>query len=237
MTQTSHALTLYSTVRDALGFTSADDTALQSKIERIIEAVSAEMEAIAHRHFEYGAAIVEKCRGYDDVRLVLGRAPLKAITSIELLNVDGTVGSTFTSTDQEIDGDGGSGIIYRTAGFPWVTAEAGDIEGSPMAGAERAALRVTYAGGWVTAVQAAADAALLVPLGWVRDLPYDLEEAVIQSAISVWKRTGTDRSIAAETSAGGSSVSYINPNTIISEGASLLTAEAQRVAHRYWRGT
>lgn len=234
-TLSAHALTLYATVRDALGFTSADDATVQAKLERIINAVSDEMASLAHRTFEYGAAIVEKQRGYDDVRMVLDRAPLKAITSIEWLSWDGSSVSTFAATSYEIDEDGLSGMIYRSAGFAWTAQLAGDILGSPMAGTERAAYRVTYAGGWVTPEQARLDAALLVPLGWVRDLPYDLEEACIQSAIAVYRKSGQDRSVLAETSAGGSSVAYSDP-LAQAGSASMLTAEAQRIVQRYWRG-
>ena len=101
MALSAHALTLYATVRDAMGFTSADDATVQTKIERIINAVSDEMESLAHRHFEYGAAISEKQKGFDEPRLVLERAPLKAITSIEYLGVDGTTVSTLDSDSYE----------------------------------------------------------------------------------------------------------------------------------------
>ncbi len=227
MTLSAHALTTVATVLGELGLTSSP--ALDARIERMIEAVSAAFERLAGgRLFYYEANIVERVRGYGGFVLALNRPPLISISSILLLNIDGTTAETLLSTTYAIE-TADAGTVFRPGGF-FTTAQPGnDIRETLLAGTEARRIQVTYTAGWVTPNQAGSPTP-------VRTLPYDIEEVIIQSVCRVFQNSGRDINIGSETSAGGSSVSFINDNTLISEGADLLTAAAQRTAKRYWRG-
>lgn len=229
MALTVHALTKWETVRDELGQTG---TANQTVFERIVNAVSEAIEMVAGgRHFERGAAIIERVRGNGTSRLILSRTPIVSIASIERLNQDGTVAETYTASTYEIE-NAAAGFVYRADGWPWTGQSASDIAGSPLPWTERASLRVTYAGGWIAPPQ---DNGTTL----IRDLPADLEEAAILSAVSLFRRRGQDRQITGQNVTDGPSVNYRSPpegNVLIgSEPAGLLVQEALDVARKYRR--
>lgn len=181
----SHALTEFTVVRDTLGL--AGDAA-QGRTERIINAASEAIETFCGRHFEYAEEIVEFVRGMENTpRIVLNRTPITSIAAIEVIGHDGTIVDTLVETTYRIE-DARAGLVFRVLGWPWAPMFAGDASGTPLADTEAPNLRVTYAGGYITPAQAAAG------LG-ARDLPADIEEACIITAVSFMRQDGQDQRI------------------------------------------
>jgi hypothetical protein len=228
MAVTTHALTRLTTVQTELNLGASDHV---TALERMIDAASYAMEqAAGGRHFERTSGIVERVRGTGGLRLILSRTPIVSITSIERLNIDGTVAETYSASTYEIE-DANAGFVYRDAGWPWTGAGALDIAGSPLPWTERASLRVTYTAGWITPQQAADSVG-------TRDLPFDLEEATILATLALYRRRGADRSIT-NTTTNEASVNYAGAeqgNTLIgSEPNGILPLESLAVAKRYRR--
>ncbi len=243
MALTAQALTTYSVVRDLLGLTSSvDNTATQTNIERAIDAVSAAIAQVANRIFQYSAGIVERVAGFGTTKIRVIRMPIRSIAAVEIIASDGTVAFTYPLTSFEIVGDGKSGMIQATDGggfsgvecgvFPWTAIPSDSIRGRPLPGSERRSLQVVYDAGFITPEQARANT------GMLRDLPYDLEEATIQSAISVYRNRARDRTITSQT-VHEASTSWSQPaegNMIIgTEASGILTTNAMQVAKRYRR--
>ena len=184
MALTVHALCALATVKTELTISgSADDTYL----ERLIEAVSAEIERYCRRHFEWNAAIVEKIVGHGTEFLAIAQPPINTITSITY------AGTTVASADYEIYGDGGSGLIYAPGGWVW-TAQLlpGLIVERPLPGSERKYYTVTYKGGYVTQPQKDADATL------TKSIPLEVEDAAIELVANRYRMKGANRSIKSE---------------------------------------
>jgi hypothetical protein len=137
----------------------------------------------------YNAAIVEKHAGKQRLRLVLERPPVASIGSI---SIDG---SAVDSDQYEIE-DADAGLIYRRDGWLFTGLLRDGIVGDALPGSEQKLITVTYAGGWVTPNQAG-----------TRSLPFDIEEACIITAVSMYRNRGSNWHVASE-SLGDASVSY-----------------------------
>lgn len=196
-------LTTAATVADALGVTSG------TKVDRAVSVASDAIAKFIGRRLHYGPSISEKLAGYvDQVRLVLSVRPVISVASV-VLPGNVTLGAdAYELENLEL------GWLYRASGWPYTgLIRAGLLYDTPAVGTEREAIVATYAGGWVTPAQAASP-------GWAgpaRSLPYDIEEACIQTAVGVYRGLGNDKSIASE-SLGDYSVSYRNPNSLIGVG-------------------
>lgn len=186
-------LTLAATLATELGVASGD-----AKLPRYIAAASAAIRGyLCRSQLHYSAANVETLQGFGRVRLILGLTPVVSITSIEI-------------DDSEIDEeeysleDAALGLVYRQAGWPFTGLVRGALTHQDVdPGTEEKVITATYAGGWVTPYQAASG-------GWAgpaRSLPFEIEEACIQTAVSLYRRSGIDQAIASE-SLGDYSVSY-----------------------------
>lgn len=226
MALASLALTTFETVRVELDL---DEECDRDKIERFINAVSQAISNVAGgRVFHYEVDVVEPKRGFGDFRLIMDRAPIVSIDSILLLNIDGTTSSTFASDTYEIDGNPENGIIFRPAGWIWTAGTTASIKSDPMAGSERRAIQVTYTPGYITPQQEDDGVG-------TRNLPYDLEQAAIDSIVALWRGSSRDRSIASK-STEQVSTSWRNPNELIGTGPHLLLPESRAVAESYYRG-
>lgn len=178
-------LTLPATVAAELGVSASDE-----RLPRYIAVASDAARQYLNRDpLHYEAGIVETVAGFGTARLVLQRLPVLSIASIEF------DGQAISADAYEIE-DGGAGLVFRRVGWPWTTTDAGGIVGGPLPGYERRLLEVTYTGGWVTPGQTG-----------TRTLPYDIEEAVIQTVVGMYRSRGRDREIASE-SLGAASVTY-----------------------------
>lgn len=193
-------LTLAATLATELGVSSAD-----ARLPRLIQVASDAVRGYLRRaRLHYGAAIVEKVRGFGTKRLVLDVCPIVSIASIVMPD-----GSTVDASEYVIE-EAEAGLMQRDAG--WLNTgvtKPGLLYDLVDAGTQKPSIVVTYAGGWVTPAQ------VVSPL--VRSLPFDIEEATIQTAVGLYRRGGADGTIGSE-SLGDYSVSYRLPNSIIGVG-------------------
>lgn len=185
-----NALTTYATVKAELGL--PDDTK-QSIVERLINAASDAIERYCMRKFQQ-ATVTDTLRPSGTQRLVLLQTPVISITSIS------DDGSTVDSGSYTLE-NANAGIVYSD------TAWASNDSWTPDAtapervnGTGKRSLSVVYVGGYV----------LPNDVG-TRTLPYDLEQACIDTVVSLYRRRGERLGIKAE-SVGDASVTYRDPS-------------------------
>lgn len=225
-----HALTTYEAVSATLQLSSDDaaNATAQALIERYINACSEAIERIACRHFERTAtAVTEYYPGYGGVHLVLDRAPIVSVGTIDLVTIDGTAQGTLDNW--RVD-NADAGIVYRPGRWPLTADVARTPTRDTIPGSERYSIRVQYTAGWITPYQA--DESTVSPyaggaLG-TRNLPYDIEEACIESVVARWRR-GTQGFNIQNQTLEGLSMSFSEPRK-------LLTSGAYSVAKSYWLG-
>ena len=197
-------LTTTSRVAAELGVECSTD--LQKTLLPIIRSVSATVEKFCGRKMSYKAAAVETRTGVGGPRLRLRRTPVRSLTALQYVDLDGDVVSDLTLDGLQIEdiddetGHGTSGLVYRAGGFPSSAVYLPYITRPMKVGSERPNYRVTFAGGWVTPSQEADDESVDLP----RDLPYDIEEAVVLEVVSRYRRRGADRDIKTERLLSGS---------------------------------
>ena len=190
-TLTNDALTTLGTVKDELGIT---DASSDETLKRLINAVSRRIRSYCRRTFYYEVDIVEQFAGYGSTNLLLSRMPVISVDSI-------TYDSMAVDSDDYSIGDAAAGILYRPTGWAWTAKlQRNAAAADPLPGTEEKLFEVTYTGGWITPQQAADDAKLGVPLGWVRSLPEDLEDACILAVTSRYGMRGQDITVKSERS-------------------------------------
>lgn len=222
------ALTTYETARDVIGLGNDSPTASQGHIERIINAVSEAMAKAANRPFVRATVTGERHGSNGGPRLFLRRTPVVSVSSVTTVAGDGsTVVTTFDATSYYIE-DAESGFLVTrdlwcgTQFYP----ESGGVDMVLPDEPERS-IRVSYVGGYITPELVRLDGLEVTPVGLVRTLPYDLEEACLASVASVLRRSGQDRNVVSE--------STQTVNRAWRESSDMLTAETLRVCHRYAR--
>lgn len=229
MTLSARALTTLATLKTELGISGSDS---DTRLERMIEATSEAMSREAGgRIFQREAGAIHKIAGYGYPRLILPSAPVVSIASIVLIDSDGTVIYTYASTDYAIE-DANNGFVRNDGLWASTAPEGPGIDKRQLPGEERFGYKVTYTAGWITPWQADAS----YPGGSVgtRNLPYELEEACIQSA-GVWFRTSQrDPTIQSQTTERQTTV-YGAFSSQAEKRAGVLTLEAQAIAKRYRR--
>lgn len=194
-------LTLPATVATEIGVTAGD-----ARLPRLVSAASDAIARYLSRRLHYGAAITEKVPAFGRPRLLLDVTPIVSVASVTLS--DGTVVTDFTRENDE------AGFLYRRACWASTGLSRGGLppQNDLAPGTEEPSITVVYAGGWVTPAQAAAPTSPPT-----RTLPYDLEEAAIQTVSGLYRGNGRDPSVASE-GLGDYSVSYrgeISPAGII----------------------
>lgn len=194
---TDSDLTLPATVATELaGGVSAADP----RLPRLIAVASQAIATYLGRRLHYGADINEKVKGYGRARIFVDVTPIVAITSITL--GDGTVITDFVRENDN------AGMIYRRACWPSTALSRGGLPpaNEPAPGTEEPSITVVYNGGWVTPAQ-----------GGTRTLPYDIEEACIQTVVGLYRGGGREKNIASE-QLGAYSVSFRTPNSMAGVG-------------------
>lgn len=221
-TLAANALTTYDAVRSALGLASVEGDPRRVELERLINMASASLEELAHREFHRGAAVVENHRAEGGQYLYLRRRPVVSVTSVQHLDPeDGTVDETIASASYWADLE--SGCLFRADGWPDDRLAAG-VTGDPVGTAPRT-IRVTYTGGWITPSQAIpAENTGGTSLG-TRDLPYDVEDAVIRCVVSAASRYGQDET-----------VGFANNVNVSRSWSGSAQKHLEQVARRYFRG-
>lgn len=193
MAVAANALTTLATVLDELGL-EQDSGVKDTRLERYINAASDFVASFCGRTFQRADNIAEKVRGRGGTLIQVSRRPIITIDSI---TVDL---ATVAATDYHVD-NAGRGLIFRSTGWPWEPARMPGLSYAPIPGTEEPTIIVTYDGGFVTPAQADQGLFSAAP----RTLPYDLEDVVIQLAVSRWKLRGRDVRVVAESydSGGG----------------------------------
>lgn len=184
MALTDAALTTVARMESELGITSATTV-----LEPLIEEASALLQKECGRNFYRAAAAAEKVKGYATPRLSLRKhVPLVSITSIVL--DDGDSSSTVSASNYEIE-NADAGFV-RDIGGRWAFTGRGstDITRDPLIGTEEALYTVTYAGGYITPNQD--------PSVGTRDLPYDIERAVIDMVKGLYYGRTRDPGVASK---------------------------------------
>jgi len=172
---------------------SLPDVSQDNVIERLIKVAGDIVETYCGRNFEYKENVVERVVGWGTPYIEVSRTPL-----IELISVDFLppfVGEVVSSTDLEnfeiFDSHGGV-IISNFFNFPWGARAHGGMVRDPLPGTERKNIEVVYSGGYITPQMVREDEDL------ERTLPFDLEQAVIDTVVGLFKQRGSDKNIVSE---------------------------------------
>jgi len=184
MALTKKALTTVSTVQDELGISGSTST-----LERYIRQASDLFRRLTGRKWYEETEYVEKVAGYNLKRLmVFDHLPIDQIREIEL-KTDDTY-DTVDSSEYEIE-DAESGFIRKIAGG-WRLTESYYNNIEPTGTSENIKnYRVTYDGGYVTPEDANLN-------NKTRDLPYDIEDAVIDFVTSKFVKKGSGSAVDSE---------------------------------------
>lgn len=182
MALATNALTLLATAKSDLGISgSSEDT----KVERLINAASAALEAYCSRVFWRSTAVVEKVAGFGGLYLRVSRTPVNSLTAIAF------DGSALDITQVTID-DSKVGLLARPGGWEWTAHTAPDTSGGGLPGTERLLYQVTYDGGWYTPKQ---ESEAPNP---TRTLPYDVEEACLEFVRELYHLKRRDPTVESE---------------------------------------
>jgi hypothetical protein len=217
MALTSQALTTLAVLKSELGISgSTEDTYL----ERLIERASQGLQSALDRSVYYEEDIVEYVTGGGTSLLIVDRTPITSISSIIYDTGSGTT-TTVDATDYRIAA-AASGLIERVGGVWPDTSDRTGVLLDPVTSTQRRSIKVTYTGGWVTPQQADDDGSL------TRDLPYDIEDAVLQFAVQHYREKGRDTSV--------KSIKALKTSvTWHDHGAGSMPRAMQRVVDRYAR--
>lgn len=178
----AYALTTVAAAKDELGI---KDDAQNPVLERLIHTASSLVARHCNRVLHYEAALQELVPGYGRQLLFLSRTPVVSVATISL---DGTTVDSSTYSLRS----GLAGLVYREAGWEWTAGYAPGLVGPALvAGSEAARYLVTYAGGYVTPVQASG------PL--TRNLPYELEQACLYTVVHMHRLRGKPKAAMVET--------------------------------------
>ena len=194
------ALTDLATVKDELGIT---DSSEDTRLERYIQVASDAIVKYCRREFSRVIGIVETHAGADFPRLYLDRLPLVTVTEVQ---IDGAI---IEAGDFDIV-DPTTGLLYREAGWPRRAFRAAGVVQQPVNGTDQENIQVTYDGGFITPEGD--------PAQGTRNLPLDIEQACIDTVVSIRANRGRDTDITAE-KLGDASVSYGGVNTAMGRGS------------------
>lgn len=170
------ALTTVAEVKDALSITVST---YDGTIARVINAASDWFVRQTGRRFDRGT-VTETFTGHGFDKVLLSRFPLVSITSISFK------GSALSASDYAIY-DANAGIIQKVNGV-WLdtSLESFDLRPSPVPGTGPKDYSAVYVGGYY------------LPASGSRDLPYDIEESIIEMSASKYRALGRDQSVASE---------------------------------------
>lgn len=221
MALSAYALTTLATLKSELGISG---TAEDTRLERLIEVASRRMIGLLNREqVHYVEDRQESVRGVGNSRLRLQVAPLRSIGSIAFTSDGGVTSSTVAATDYTIE-DEGLAWVLRLGGLWAYTGDRIGATRDPVPGTERPYYLATYTGGWVTPQQAADDVSL------TRDLPYDLEDAVIALATARYYDDGTGLNVKSEKLLAAS-ITY--QEGVTDTGRAILPAPVQQAVAQY----
>lgn len=176
------ALTTLSRVKDELNISgSGEDT----KIERMIQEASSKFRSLTNRQFHNVTGHTEKVEGTGSRVLLVGEhLPIDTINSIKFDEGDST--RTIDSSNYEIQ-NASQGKIRKRNGF-WIDTEVTVQSIKRRGTGEKLPLYIVdYDGGYTTPNQSG-----------TRDLPHEIERAVIQKAVQLYREQGKNPNIIQE---------------------------------------
>jgi hypothetical protein len=208
-TSTSAGLTTLDALKGHLGITTTDQDDLLS------DAILGASDAVATYigYYPLRQTYRETIAGFGNRTMMVSRTPLTAVSALYY----GSTGLLADPASYVIDNTE-AGFIVRDQGFPWSAGVEWDLDAHIAPRSERKIFIVDYTAGWVMSTGAG------------RTLPYDLEQAAVESAKSQYLGRKRDGSITSK-SVGDLSVSY---GTAGGEGTAL-PPEAIGFLQRYRR--
>ena len=143
------------------------------------------------RAINFKAGTVDKLPGRNTPWLYLSRTPVTAVNTVNIND------ELLTTDDFEIESLD-RGLLYRAALWPQIGTGRGNISGGSISGYEESNVDVDYDGGWVTAPGSAILAGTPA-----RTLPFDIEQAGLDTAVTFIKGRGRDKDIVTRSAEGG----------------------------------
>lgn len=186
------ALTTTAAVQAAVGSVYAT-----ARIEQLISAVSAAAERFCGREFAYKALTTsnpEYYHGNGRTHLFLRRYPILTVTRVR---INGTAVTDYETTASLLE----QGALHRLAGWPMSVGTFGDLTGDPDVSQQGYPVDVVYTAGYILPQYGGGTNVTYNPAAAARDLPYDLEEAIIRGVSEVLARPSS--SLTSESTAGG----------------------------------
>lgn len=190
----------------------------------LINTYSEAVEDYLNRRLGHDAAIVEDVAGYGGVHLMVSRAPVWSVASVEY------TGGLALSTPidvAEVRIDQKAGILERRNGWPNTAARDGrTIAQDLIPGTEERAIRITYAGGWVLPNDA--------DVAGVDRLPRAIERACQLAVTTAFGRRARPRDIRNERAEGYSvSLAQVDTGALESAETHGLPPESILLLRRY----
>jgi hypothetical protein len=183
---TSDSMTTLAAVKTALSITTTDDD------DRLTAAISAASHAVANYigYYPLRQTYRETIPGFGDLKLMLSRIPVVSVSGLFYGSTQEIVAPTsYTIESAE------NGFIMRDLGFPWSAGVEWDMDSHIMPRSERNQFIVDYQAGYIMSTDSA------------RTLPYDIEQAVIMTAGSLYHQAQRDPGVSSK-SVGQLSVTY-----------------------------
>lgn len=204
-------------VEDVIGaYTSGASQDEDDRVARWIKEGSDLLKSMTGREFYWVTGYTERTSAVGASNIyVRDHVPIDAITSIEYDHDPSSSATTVDSDNYEAVGQGQGTIRHDSL---WTSTEehrAGPVGGHQPGTAEDV-IKVTYDGGWKTPEQDTQGVG-------ARDLPYDVEMAVLSHVELKWHRNGQSPGVESLSMADGS-ISYRGMQT---------TDRMQMIAHEY----
>jgi hypothetical protein len=199
---TSDLMTTLDAVKTALSITTTEDD------DRLTASIQAASHAVAGYlgYYPLRQTYRETVPGFGDLRLMLSRIPVVSVSGLYFSSTQEIVAPTSYTID-----NAEAGFILRDLGFPWSAAVEWDMASHIMPRSERPQFIVDYEAGYIMSTDTS------------RTLPYDIEQAVISTAGSLYYAAQRDPGISSK-SVGQLSVAYrsLRDTTVISDQAATL---------------
>ena len=168
-------------------------------LESLIEEASAEFQKLCGRDLYFRTGIEERVPGYGTQDLQVEEAnPVVEVTLVQNVFGVGTAEIPSDSYYVKTSRNGRSCIRLNSGCWQWTADFIAGVKASPVAGTERDDYQVDYSGGYVTPNQAEVDPLL------TRNLPFDIERAVLDLVASLFLQRGKDKTVTSKTTSAGS---------------------------------
>lgn len=198
-----------------------------ARVEQVINAVSAAVERYCGRGFAYRALTAsapEYYQGTGRAELYVRRWP---IIEVERVRINGSEIEDYELTaDMSLDG-----WIYRQIGWPILAAGYGDLTQDRDMSQQAWPIDLVYTAGYILPQYDATEDADYNPDSAARDLPYDIEEAVIRACTEVLTRPTAG--LTSETTPGGWRREWGKTSSGQAQAVGFLTTEVRALLDPY----